>query len=154
MATEFSPELNRRTGWWIVAAVMIGIVGLFFLSFIGTFIFGLFVYYGARPINRRIQHRADSRAVAATVTLLFIVLPTLALLGYTGFVAFREFTTFLGPETIDTALERVPAISSHSVQRSRTYHGSPNSLVRSRGSRRDSSEPWVRSARFRTRCST
>lgn len=47
MATEFSPELNRRTGWWIVAAVMIGIVGLFFLSFIGTFIFGLFVYYGA-----------------------------------------------------------------------------------------------------------
>lgn len=108
MATGFSPELDRRTGWWIVAAVMIGIVGLFFLSFIGTFIFGLFVYYGARPINRRIQHRVDSRAIAATVTLLFIVLPTLALLGYTGFVAFREFTTFLGPETIDTALERVP----------------------------------------------
>ena len=108
MATEFSPELDRRTGWWLVAAAVLAIVGLFFLSFIGTFIFGLFVYYGARPINRRIQHGVDSRALAATVTLLFIVLPTLALLGYTGFVAFREATAFLGPEAINTALERVP----------------------------------------------
>ena len=99
---------RRRAGWWLVAAGVVAIVGLFFLSFVGTFVFGLFVYYGARPVNRWIQSRVDSRAVAATITLLFIVLPTLALLGYTGIVAFREFTAVVGPDAVGTVLERLP----------------------------------------------
>ncbi|WP_049901916.1 AI-2E family transporter [Halococcus agarilyticus] len=109
MATGFPSEIDRRrVAWWLVAAGVVAIVGLFFLSFVGTFVFGLFVYYGARPVNRRIQSRVDSRVIAATVTLLFIVLPTLALLGYTGVVAFREFTTFAGPGAVDTVLNRLP----------------------------------------------
>jgi predicted PurR-regulated permease PerM len=109
MAARLPLEFDRRrAGWWLVAAVVAGIVGLFFLSFVGTFVFGLFVYYGARPVNRWIQHRVDSRALAATATLLFIVLPTLSLLGYTGFVAFRELAALAGPDAIDTALGRLP----------------------------------------------
>lgn len=109
MTTELSlPVDRRRVGWWLVAAALAGVVGFFLFSFIGTFIFGLFVYYGARPVNRWIQGRIDSRGVAATVTLLFIVLPTLALLGYTGFVAVREFTATVGPDTVTLLLERLP----------------------------------------------
>ena len=154
MATELSPDLDRRTGWWIVAAVVLAIVGLFFFSFVGTFIFGLFVYYGARPINRRIQRGVDSRALAATVTLLFIVLPTLALLGYTGFVAFRETTAFLGPEAVDTALQRIPGAqqslggSLQNLPRLAEQLGQVSGL-------QQGFSPWsVRSARSRTRCST
>ena len=99
---------RRRAGWWLVAAVLLGVVGLFFLSFVGTFIFGLFIYYGARPVNRRIQRRVESRGAAATVTLLFIVLPTLALLGYTGFVAVGEFAAVAGPDAVNMLLERLP----------------------------------------------
>jgi len=109
VSTDFSLSVDRRrVGWWLVALVLLGAVGLFFYSFVGTFVFGLFVYYGARPINRRIQRRVGSRDVAATITLLFIVLPTLALLGYTGFVAVREFTNAVGPDLVNLLLDRLP----------------------------------------------
>lgn len=109
MTTDFSVNVDRRrTGWWLVAAVLVGAVGLFFYSFVGTFVFGLFVYYGARPVNRRIRRRVDSRGGAATITLLFIVLPTLALLGYAGFVAFREFTNAAGPNLVNLLVGRLP----------------------------------------------
>ena len=109
MVAELLSDFDRRrAGWWLVATGIVGIVGLFLLSFIGTFIFGLFVYYGARPINRWVQARIGSREIAATITLLFIVLPTLALLGYTGFVAFREFAAFMGPDAVGMVLERLP----------------------------------------------
>jgi predicted PurR-regulated permease PerM len=105
--SSFSVD-RRRIGWWLVAIALLGAVGLFFYSFVGTFVFGLFVYYGARPINRRIQRRVGSRDAAATITLLFIVLPTLALLGYTGFVAVREFTNAAGPGLANLLFERLP----------------------------------------------
>ncbi|ELZ34506.1 hypothetical protein C474_02336 [Halogeometricum pallidum JCM 14848] len=99
---------RRRVGWWLVAAVVAGIVGLFVFSFVGTFVLGLFVYYGARPVNRRIQRWIDSRGLAATVTLLFIVVPTLALLGYAGFVALRELTATLDSGTVTLLLNHLP----------------------------------------------
>jgi predicted PurR-regulated permease PerM len=99
---------RRRVGWWLVAVVLLGAVGLFFYSFVGTFVFGLFVYYGARPVNRRIRRHVGSRGAAATITMLFIVLPTLSLLGYTSFVAVREFTNAAGPDLVNLLLERLP----------------------------------------------
>ena len=111
MTTELPPSFDldrRRVGWWLVGAALVGVVGLFLVSFVGTFIFGLFVYYGARPVNRWIRERVDSREAAAMVTLLFIVVPTLALLGYAGFVAVREFTAAVGPGTLTLLLERLP----------------------------------------------
>ncbi|MDS0292668.1 AI-2E family transporter [Halogeometricum luteum] len=99
---------RRRVGWWLVAAGVAGIVGLFLYSFVGTFVLGLFVYYGARPVNRRIQRVVGSRGLSATVTLLFIVVPTLALLGYAGFVALRELTATLDSGTVTLLLNRLP----------------------------------------------
>jgi predicted PurR-regulated permease PerM len=72
MATDFSLDADRRrVGWWLVAVVLLGAVGLFFYSFVGTFVLELFVSYGARPINRRIRAAVDSPGIAATITLLF-----------------------------------------------------------------------------------
>jgi len=72
MATDFSLDADRRrVGWWLVVVVLLGAVGLFFYSFVGTFVLGLYVYYGARPINRRIRAAVDSPGIAATITLLF-----------------------------------------------------------------------------------
>ena len=109
MTTELSLSFDRRrVGWWLIAAALAGVVGFFLFSFIGTFILGLFIYYGTRPVNRQIQRYVDSRGTAATITLLFIVLPTLALLGYTGFVAIREFTATVSSDTVTLLLERLP----------------------------------------------
>lgn len=107
--TELSlPFDRRRAGWWLVALTLAGAVGLFLFSFVGTFILGLFIYYGARPVNRRIQRHTDSYGVAATVTLLFIVVPVLALVGYTGLVATRQLAAALGQDAVTQVLERLP----------------------------------------------
>lgn len=102
------PHLDRRrTGWWVVAAVLAAVVGFFVYSFVGTFVLGVFIYYGARPVNRWLRRRIDSRAAAATLTLLCIVLPVLALLGYTGVVAVREFSAVVGSDAVNQLLSRL-----------------------------------------------
>jgi predicted PurR-regulated permease PerM len=109
MATEFSLDVNRRrVGWWLLAVVLLSATVLFFYSFVGTFVLGLFVYYGARPVNRRIRRRVGSSGAAATITLLFIVVPTLTLLSYTGFVAFEQFTSTASSDLVNPLLQRLP----------------------------------------------
>lgn len=99
---------KRRLGWWLVASALTGVVALFFYSFLGMFILGVFVYYGARPVNRWLLCHVDSRGIAATLTILCIVLPTLALLGYTGFVAVREFMAVAGEDLATVVFDRLP----------------------------------------------
>jgi predicted PurR-regulated permease PerM len=105
-------EMERqRLAWWLIGLVLLVVVGQFALHFVGTFVFGLFVYYGARPICERIQDAVGHRGAAATLTLLAIVLPGLTLLGYVGLVAVRELTVALNPGLLAALSERasVPA---------------------------------------------
>ncbi|SHG40103.1 AI-2E family transporter [Halobaculum gomorrense] len=102
-----TPERSRRL-WLAAAVVAVGVVGLFVYSFVGTLVFGLFVYYGARPIRRAVERRVDDRSVAATLTMLALVLPLLVLVGYAGVVAFREFATVVGPDAVQAVLSRLP----------------------------------------------
>lgn len=109
MAIETPDDLDRRrAGWWLVAALLAGVVAWFVLSFVGTFVLGLFVYYGARPVNRRLQAKFHFDGVAATLTLLFLVVPVLALLGYTGFVALSELSAVAGGDAARLVAERLP----------------------------------------------
>ncbi|WP_255150442.1 AI-2E family transporter [Halorarius halobius] len=98
---------RRRAGWWLIAAGLFAAVGYFVYSFIGTFVLGLFVYYGARPVNRRLRHRLDDRSAAAALTLLCIVVPVLALLSYTAIVAIREFGAAAGSDAVKDLLVRL-----------------------------------------------
>ncbi len=102
-------EMERqRVAWWLIGLILLVVVGQFALHFVGTFVFGLFVYYGARPICERIQEVVDHRGAAATLTLLAIVVPGLALLGYVGLVAVRELTIALDPGLLAALSERAP----------------------------------------------
>lgn len=98
---------RSRLGWWVVGLTLFGTLLFFLYSFVGTFVLGLFIYYGARPIHVRLERRL-SDGLAATFTVLCLVLPVLALLGYTGVVAFREFTAAVGPNMVDVVLRRLP----------------------------------------------
>ncbi|WP_101295558.1 AI-2E family transporter [Halegenticoccus soli] len=100
---------RSRAGWWLVAVALGAAFAFVLYSFVGTFVFGLFVYYGARPMHRRLLRRIDSRGVAATLTMLLIVLPTLALLVYAVGVGFQQFTAAAGPGLADAIAERLPA---------------------------------------------
>jgi len=98
---QWPREMERqRVAWWLVGLCLLLVVGRFALHFVGTFVFGLFIYYGARPIAERIEDAVGHRGAAATLTLLAIVVPGLALLGYVGLVAIRELTIALDAELL------------------------------------------------------
>ncbi|GAB7011837.1 AI-2E family transporter [Halolamina salina] len=97
---------RQRVAWWLVGLFLLLVVGRFALHFVGTFVFGLFIYYGARPICERIEDAVGHRGAAATLTLLAIVVPGLTLLGYVGLVAIRELTIALDPGLLAAVGER------------------------------------------------
>lgn len=90
---------RSRIAWWGVGAVAAAVLALFLYSFIGTVVLGLFFYYAARPLHRRLCKHIGSRIVAATLTMFFLILPAIALIAYTVFLAFQEVVMVAGPET-------------------------------------------------------
>ncbi|MFB6221337.1 MAG: AI-2E family transporter [Halolamina sp.] len=88
---------RQRVAWWLTGLTLLAVVAVFTTAFLGTFVLGLFVYYGARPMHRRLETATGHRGLAATLTLLAIVLPVLLLLTYVGLVAMRELAAFAGP---------------------------------------------------------
>lgn len=82
--------------WWVVALGIGAVLGYVVLSFLGTVLLGLFVYYATRPLYARIRRVVGQRTVAAAVALAGIALPGLLLLGYTVVVAVRELRGVAG----------------------------------------------------------
>ncbi|MFC6836788.1 AI-2E family transporter [Halomarina ordinaria] len=78
-------QIDRsEAGWWLVAAFVAGMLLLVGYRFVGTLVVGLFAYYAARPVDRRLdRHLGGTKA--AVVTLVVIVVPFLVMLG--GLVA-------------------------------------------------------------------
>ncbi|MFC4358538.1 AI-2E family transporter [Halobium salinum] len=107
--TEGPWGLSReRLAWWVVVFALAGVLAFVAWRIVGTVVMGLFVYYGARPMFRRLHERVDSRGLAAAATLLLIVVPTIALLSYAGLMAWSEFTRVAGDGATQFVLQRLP----------------------------------------------
>ena len=83
---------RARTGWWVLGGLLSLVVALVLYSFVGTFVFGIFIYYATRPIYARIRRRVHPPSVAAAVSLLLIALPVILLLSYTVAIAIQELS--------------------------------------------------------------
>ena len=81
---------RSRLAWWTLGFALAAAVLFVLHSFVGTFVFGLFLYYATRPIYRRIRTRIRPQSLAAAVALFVLALPALALVAYTGGVAVSE----------------------------------------------------------------
>ena len=91
---------RSRFGWWVLGAGL-GVALLFVLySFVGTFVFGVFLYYATRPIYRRIQRRVRQPSLAAAISLFALAMPALALVSYALLVVAGEID-----RTIDAGFE-------------------------------------------------
>ncbi|WP_458188355.1 AI-2E family transporter [Haladaptatus sp. NG-WS-4] len=90
------PEDRSQVGWWAFAIALLAALLFVAYSFVGTLVLGLFVYYGTRPLFRRVTTRVESRGLAATATLLLVALPALTLVGYTIVVGLQELSQFTG----------------------------------------------------------
>ncbi|USZ69708.1 AI-2E family transporter (plasmid) [Halorussus salilacus] len=93
-------DRNRnRVGWW----VYLGLLGLglafVFHSFVGTFIFGIVIYYASRPVFHRLRpHLGDG--LAASATLLGFVVPVLVVVAYILVAGLQDFASLAGQEDV------------------------------------------------------
>ncbi|WP_323190696.1 AI-2E family transporter [Halostella sp. PRR32] len=100
MTPELSDVDRSRVGWW---ALTLGIAVAFafvLYALVGTFVLGLFVYYGTRPLDRRFRRHLP-KGVSAGFTLVAIALPAFVLVGSVVVVAVQE----LGPEGVETVAQ-------------------------------------------------
>ncbi|KAB1190709.1 MULTISPECIES: AI-2E family transporter [Haloferax] len=91
---------NLDTGWWIFALVVGSVLVFVGWVYLPWIIFGLFVYYVARPIETRVERIAPSKNIAAVVTLLLIVLPVVGILGSAILLTIAELSRFFTTEVV------------------------------------------------------
>ncbi|WP_436924169.1 AI-2E family transporter [Halosimplex amylolyticum] len=101
---EFNPNWGR-IGWVTLGAVL-GIVVLWvFYSFVGTFVFALFIYYSTRRVNGHIRDRVGQRSVSAALALIALALPAVLLLLYATAIGAQELQEFAGTTDLDRYIE-------------------------------------------------
>ncbi|NLV10511.1 AI-2E family transporter [Halomicrobium sp. HM KBTZ05] len=92
---EFEFDVDwPRTAWVALGFVLAAALVFVAYRFVGTFVFGLFVYYATRRLYRRVRRRIDQSSVAAGVSLVGMVLPVLLLLAYTLVIALQQLNRF------------------------------------------------------------
>jgi len=94
-------DSRSRIAWWGVALVFGAITAWVVLTYVGTFVLGLFLYYVARPAYSRFRTQFRP-SIAAATALLALAVPVVLLVGYTLAVAAQELarlqrTVDLGP---------------------------------------------------------
>lgn len=89
------PMARSRAAWWLVGLALAAALAVVVWTFIGTFVFGVFVYYASRPAHRRLRGRVRPPSLAAGLSLLALALPVLVLLYYTVAVALQEVANLL-----------------------------------------------------------
>ena len=113
-------DLGRgRTAWTAVGGLLALAVVFVLYSFVGTFVFAVFIYYATRPIYRRLRRRVRPASLAALLSLVLLVLPALALVSYAGLVATAQLDRLVGADAranlaaaLDLDLGVVPDVRS------------------------------------------
>ena len=86
----YDVDVDWPRAFWIGFGVLLAATVVFVVySFIGTFVFGVFIYYATRPLYRRVYRRLRQRTLAALLSLFLLALPVLALLYYTIAIAIQ-----------------------------------------------------------------
>jgi predicted PurR-regulated permease PerM len=102
-------EIDRSRAAWVLVGALFGLVVLFVaFTFVGTLVFGLFIYYATRPVYDRVRHRVGQPSLAAALALVLLALPAILLLAYAlaiGLQELRQFATETDLGPYETMLE-------------------------------------------------
>ena len=95
--------LRKHPVWVLVGIALLAAVVYVVRAFVGTLVFGLFLYYATRPVYDRIEGRVGEPSVAAGISIFALALPALALVSYALLIVFRQLndltqSTALNPE--------------------------------------------------------
>ncbi|WP_135854876.1 AI-2E family transporter [Halorussus salinus] len=91
------PDERERLAWWGLTLAVAGVFAFVLWSFVGTIVLGIFIYYGARPLYRRLRTEFSSDH-AADLTLLIVLVPVFALVGYTVLVGLDQLSQLTGTD--------------------------------------------------------
>ncbi|MFB6196976.1 MAG: AI-2E family transporter, partial [Halobacteriaceae archaeon] len=86
---------RSRALWWILGVILGTLVGFVIYSFVGTFVFGVFIYYATRPVYRRLKRVIRPPSLAAATAIFTLALPALLLLAYTVAIGLQEMNKVL-----------------------------------------------------------
>lgn len=81
---------RERLAWWLATIGVGALLAVAFHAVLGTLVLALFFYYGMRPAFERVESRIGHRDLAATVTVVGVLVPVVALLAYTTLLAASE----------------------------------------------------------------
>ncbi|WP_299331379.1 AI-2E family transporter [Haloplanus sp.] len=103
-----------RLGWWGFGVALGAALTYVVYSFVGTFVFGVFIYYATRPIYRRVRRVIRQPSLAAAVSLLALTLPAFLLVAYALSIVLNQLRRYAGDGTglvstlpfVDSALIR------------------------------------------------
>ena len=87
---KFNIHLGYREWWMLFGAILISISAFLLFKFLDVIVYGIFIYYIARPIYTRINSRTGSKDIGILISLLFFVLPVVFLGVYTLGIALSE----------------------------------------------------------------
>ena len=97
-----SVELARfRIGWWSLGLALGAALAYVVYRFVGTFVFGVFIYYATRPIYYRLRRVIRPASLAAAVSLFALALPALALVAYALSIALGELLQYVNGGNLD-----------------------------------------------------
>ena len=111
---EESPEATRirivwpDLKWRILGLIVFGIVAFVGFTFLPWIVLGLFIYYVARPVSRRIENRIGRKGLSAALSLVVMVVPIVLFLGVFFSIAIRQISTFATTDTTTRLLRQSP----------------------------------------------
>lgn len=107
---------KKKIPYAVIAAVSFGLLFYMLFPFLDVVLFGIFMYYIARPVYRSLTDIIGSDTISAVVSLLFLVLPLILLFAYIASIATIELqNTFLsGAQTSNAINEIITLLSEFS----------------------------------------
>ena len=101
---------RSQLGWWALGTALFAVVAYVVYSFVGTFVFGIFIYYATRPLHRRIQRRIRPPSLAAAISIFVLALPALGLVVYVLVIVVRELQNYTETIPLDSSPLFDPAV--------------------------------------------
>ncbi|MFD1588922.1 AI-2E family transporter [Halorientalis brevis] len=98
---------RQHLGWWLLGLGVAAVLALVVEQYLAWLVFGLFVYYVARPVSRWLEQWLTP-SLAAAATLLLLVVPVVALLAALLLVALGQLVAVLSNAPVQEILTRLP----------------------------------------------
>jgi predicted PurR-regulated permease PerM len=88
-------KVHNKLNWQILGIISVALLAYMFFPFIDVIIYGIFIYYVARPTYRVFDRRFKHKSLGAFISLFIIVLPIVLISIYTANIAYTELNNIL-----------------------------------------------------------